>query len=85
MEHLEQELCEKICDVCRVKNVDCVSVDITAPLIGPESILGLDSLDAMEIVVLVQNEYNVRIGSEETSREILKSLTILADYIRLNS
>jgi acyl carrier protein len=36
----------------------------------------------MEIVVLVQNDYDVRIGSEETSREILQSLTSLAEYIR---
>ena len=85
MKNLEQELCAHICDVCRVKGIDCGTVDKTAPLIGPESILGLDSLDAMEIVVMVQTEYDVRIGSEETSREILVSLTTLADYVRANS
>ena len=85
MNNLEQEVCGHICEVCRVKGVDCGTVDKTAPLIGPESVLGLDSLDAMEIVVMVQTEYGVRIGSEETSREILVSLTSLADYIRANS
>ena len=84
MGNLEQELCAQICEVCRVTGIDCTSVDKTAPLIGPESVLGLDSLDAMEIVVLVQNEYNVRIGSEETSRDILVSLATLAEYIRVN-
>ncbi len=84
MMNLEQELCAKISDVCRVKGVECSSVDMQGPLIGPESVLGLDSLDAMEIVVLVQNEYDIRIGSEETSREILQTLTSLADYIRAN-
>jgi acyl carrier protein len=82
MKNLEQELCSKISDVCRVKGIECSSVDTSGPLIGPESVLGLDSLDAMEIVVLVQNDYDVRIGSEETSREILQSLTSLAEYIR---
>jgi acyl carrier protein len=85
MKNLEQDLCGQICEVCRVKGIDCATVDKTAPLIGPDSVLALDSLDAMEIVVLVQNEYNVRIGSEETSREILVSLTTLADYIRQNN
>lgn len=84
MGNLEQELCRQICEVCRVKGIECATVDTTAPLIGPESVLGLDSLDAMEIVVLVQTEYGVRIGSEETSREILLSLTTLADFIRAN-
>ncbi len=85
MKNLEQELCAQICEVCRVKGIDCGAVDKTAPLIGPESVLGLDSLDAMEIVVFIQSEYAVRIGSEETSREILETLTTLADYIRANT
>lgn len=85
MKNLEQEVCGHICEVCRLQGIDCASVDKTAPLIGPESVLGLDSLDAMEIVVLIQTTYDVRIGSEETSREILASLTTLADYIRANN
>ncbi len=85
MKNLEQEVCRQICDVCRVKGIDCTVVDKGAPLIGPESVLGLDSLDAMEIVVMIQTEYGVRIGSEETSREILVSLATLAEYIRENS
>ncbi len=85
MKNLEQELCAKICEVCRLTGIECSSVDRGGALIGPESILGLDSLDAMEIVVLVQSDYGVRIGSQETSREILQSLTSLAEYIRVNS
>lgn len=85
MKNLEQELCAKICEVCRVKGIECSSVDREGSLIGPDSIFGLDSLDAMEIVMLVQSDYGVRIGSQETSREILKTLTSLAAYIRVHS
>ena len=84
MNMLEQELCARICAVCNVKNIECGTVDITVPLIGSESLMGLDSLDAMEIVVMIKNEYNVRIGSAETSRKIMTSLATLADYIRKN-
>ena len=35
-----------------------------------------------EIAVTIQQEYGVRMDSENTSREILQSLTTLADYIR---
>jgi acyl carrier protein len=51
-------------------------------LIGPESPLGIDSLDAVEIVFTVQNRYLVRIDSEETSRKVMASLATLADFVR---
>jgi len=43
---------------------------------------GLDSLDAVEIVVAVQKKYGVRIGGQDSSREVLRSLRVLADFIR---
>jgi len=54
------------------------------PLIGPDSALGIDSLDALEIAVTVQQEYGVRMDSENTSRTVLQSLATLADYIKKN-
>jgi acyl carrier protein len=84
MKMLEQELCGHICDVCNIKGIECGSIDLNAALIGTESVLGLDSLDAMEIVVMVKNKYNVRIGSAEASRKIMTTLVTLADYIREN-
>lgn len=83
MDQLEKELFELICKVCKIQNPP-ETVDNSAPLIGPESPLGTDSLDAVEIVFTVQNKYNVRIDSEERSREVLQSLKTLADFVRLN-
>ena len=79
---LEYELAQLIIDFCNVEDV--VPEDIThdTPLIGPDSPFGLDSLDAVEVVVAVQKTYGVRIGGEKTSREALQSLTTLADFIR---
>ena len=57
-------------------------IDPDSPLIGPDSALGLDSLDAVEMVVAVQKRYGVRIGGQESSREILRSLNTLAAFIR---
>jgi acyl carrier protein len=36
----------------------------------------------VEIVVAVQKGYDVRIGAEDTSREVLRSIATLADFIR---
>lgn len=77
----ERELQALIIEVCNVLDPPAV-VSSDAPLIGPDSPFGLDSLDAVEVVVAVQKHYGVRIGSQETSREVLRSLRTLAEYVR---
>ena len=79
---LEQELLAAICETCNIKEVDQEAMTADEPLLGPDSRLGLDSLDALEIVVLVQKRYGVRIESEQTSRMVLQSLATLAAHIR---
>ena len=81
MEKLAEDLCVLICQTCNIKEYDLATIDPQGQLIGPDSVLGLDSLDAVEIVVTVQNKYGVQIGSEETSRELLTSLQTLADFV----
>lgn len=85
MDPLEKEVLEMIYRVCRIKTSIPENFDSSGPLIGPESPLGIDSLDAVEIVVTVQNNYKVRINSEERSREVLASLQTLAGFIRENT
>ena len=79
---LERELLEMIVDVCKIP--DPVPDDLSPddPLIGPDSILGLDSLDAVEIAVVVEKRYHLRIGVDESSRVVFRSIRTLADYIR---
>jgi acyl carrier protein len=79
---LEKELVELIVKVCNILDPVPDDLSFDDPLIGPESILGLDSLDAVEIVVLVEKRYHVRIDAQETSRKVLRSINTLADYIR---
>ena len=67
---------------CRVMEPVPDSVSYDAPLIGPDSPFGLDSLDAVEVVVAIQKAYAVRIGSQDASRQSLTSLRTLADCIR---
>ncbi len=80
-ENLERELAQLIIDFCNVEDVSAEEVPNDVPLIGPDSPFSLDSLDAVEIVVAVQKRYGVRIGGEDSSREVLGSLKALADYV----
>lgn len=84
MNELEQELLAMICEVCKVEGGFPADFSPTVPLIGPESPLGIDSLDAVEIVFTVQNRYLVRIDSEETSRQVLTNLKTLAEFVEKN-
>lgn len=85
MTSFERELLELICTTCNLQDVEMDRVDSNDPLIGPESPLGTDSLDALEIAVTIQKEYGVRMDSEETSRVVLQSLATLAAFIEKNS
>lgn len=85
LDNLERELLEAICSTCNLQEVDRAAIKADDPLIGPDSALGIDSLDALEIVVMVQKEYGVRIESENTSRIVLQTVATLAAHIRKHS
>lgn len=59
-------------------------IEDEAPLFGEG--LGLDSVDALELVVALEKEYGIRIEGQETSREAFTSVATLADFVeRLRS
>nr|WP_320116029.1 phosphopantetheine-binding protein [uncultured Desulfuromonas sp.] len=80
-EALYRELQNLIIEACHIQEEFPDVIDPDVSLIGPDSPLGLDSLDAVEIVVAVQRHYDVRIGGEETGREALDTLNALADFV----
>jgi acyl carrier protein len=51
------------------------------PLIGSPR-FGLDSIDALELVLVVEKEFGVKIGSSEESRKALASVNSLAAFLR---
>lgn len=85
IDELEQKLLNSIIEVCQITDLIPDDMTIDSPLIGPDSPFGLDSLDAIEIIIMIQSDYNVRITSRETSIEVLNSLKSVCDYIRTNT
>ncbi|GAA3940288.1 acyl carrier protein [Chitinophaga oryziterrae] len=43
--------------------------------------LGLDSIDALELIVLLQQNYNIRIANPEQGPEIFRSVRTMAEFI----
>ena len=58
-------------------------IDASAPLFRDG--LGLDSIDALELAVVIDRKYGIKIkSSDERNKEIFSSLTALADFITAN-
>lgn len=54
-----------------------------APLFGPgEGGLGLDSVDALELVVAIEKKYGIKVQSQEVGREAFSSAATLAAFVR---
>lgn len=79
---LKKELKQLIISECDKEDeftVDDIADD--APFMGSDGVLGLDSLDALQISLAVKKAYNVRIEGAVDGRKALASINALADYI----
>ena len=43
--------------------------------------LGLDSIDALEIVVMLESEFGIRVKNEGSARDFFRSIATLADFV----
>jgi len=59
---------------------DPATIGEDTPLFGAEGI-GLDSLDALQIIIAVEKKYGITIGDATTARDALQSLGVLRDFI----
>jgi acyl carrier protein len=50
-----------------------------APLFGEG--LGLDSIDALEIVLAIERAFGVVVGDEQTAKRVLRSVNAIAEYV----
>jgi acyl carrier protein len=73
------ELKSKIIESLKLQDVTPEQIDDDAPLFGTG--LGLDSIDALELVVLLEKEYGIVIKDIEEGRPAFRSVRTLADFI----
>ena len=82
MEDLILKLKEEIIDVLNLENVKPEDIDENAPLFGEG--LSLDSIDALELIVLMEKNYGIKLKDPAQGKDIFKSVKVLADYIAAN-
>ena len=79
MEDLKYELKKQIIEELKLEDIKPGDIEDDAPLIGDG--LGLDSIDALELVVLLEKYHGVKIMDEEIGKKVLASVNTMAEFI----
>ncbi|MCR6639300.1 MAG: phosphopantetheine-binding protein [Sporocytophaga sp.] len=79
MEDLVNQLKVQIIKALKLEDVKPEDINPTAPLFGDG--LGLDSIDALELIVLLEKEYGLRVENAASAKKIFLSIQSMADYI----
>jgi len=82
MENLIKELQVKIIDALDLVDVTPDDIAADEPLIGGK--LGIDSIDVLELVMMVEKDYGVLIDNQELGTKVFASLGALAGFINEN-
>lgn len=82
MENLINELKHKIVEVLNLEDINATEIDAKDPLFGDG--LGLDSIDALELIVLMDKEYGIKISDPKQGKTIFESIESMANYITEN-
>lgn len=82
MEELILNLKNEIIEVLNLVDITPEDIDNDAPLFGEG--LALDSIDALELIVLMEKNYGIKLKDPAAGKEIFKSIAVMADYIAKN-
>jgi acyl carrier protein len=83
MSDLETDLKTLIIDTLELEDIGVADIATDEPLFGDEGGLGLDSIDALEIGLVLDEKYGIELDPEEDStREHFRSISSLAKLIR---
>lgn len=79
MDKLISSLKQQIIETLNLEDLNCDDIDNDAPLFGEG--LGLDSIDALELIVLLEKQYGIKLSDPSEGKAIFKSINVMAQYI----
>ena len=82
MDELIYTLKQQIIEALNLEDMKPEDIDENASLFGEG--LGLDSIDALELIVLMEKNYGIKLQDPSMGKEIFKSVAVMADYIQKN-
>lgn len=88
MEELIRQLKEQIIEALNLEEMTPDDIDNEAALFASpseaEEGLGLDSIDALELIVLLEKNYGIRLANPAEGKAIFKNVSTIADYVNKN-
>ncbi|MBP5367119.1 MAG: acyl carrier protein [Bacteroidales bacterium] len=82
MDSLISELKSRIIEALNLEDLHVEDIDTNAPLFGEG--LGLDSIDALELIVMMEKFYGIKLADASQGKAIFRSIATMADYIEKN-
>ncbi len=82
MEQLKEQLKQQIIDALSLEDITPADIEDDAPLFGEG--LGLDSIDALEIILILERNYGIKVEKPADAKESFKSINTLAELIAKN-
>ena len=82
MSALTQELKEKIITQLNLEDISVEDLADDTPLFGDG--LGLDSIDALELIVMLDKSYGIKLADPKEGRKVFETVQTMADYIEKN-
>ena len=82
MEALKQQLKCQIIEALNLVDLKPEDIRDDAPLFGEG--LGLDSIDALELIMLLEKNYGIRLSNPAEGKAIFRSVGVMAEYISQN-
>jgi acyl carrier protein len=79
MDELKRQLKQQIIEVLSLEEINPEDIVDSEHLFGEG--LGLDSIDALELIVLMEKNYGIRLNNPAEGKAIFASLDTMADYI----
>ena len=78
------KLKEQIIEALNLEEMTPDDIDTDAPLFGEDG-LGLDSIDALELIVLIEKNYGIKLANPAEGKDIFKSVATIADFVSKNA
>lgn len=82
MDELIAKLKEQIIAALNLEDMTPADIDDDAPLFGEG--LGLDSIDALELIVILDKNYGIKLDSPAQGKDIFKNVRTIAEYVEKN-
>ena len=73
----------EIIKVLNLEGMTPADIDDNSPLFGDDG-LGLDSIDALELIVLLEKNYGIKLQTPEEGKAVFQSVRVMAEYIDKN-